>query len=105
MKMKKIFVAIAFALLLFSVSADAQTRATYDKTTGRMVTAAGIAFSIIAVTVPDGGNWTYIRSGNSPGSQQKVYKPFFQQPARVTMLGIGVTFSIGGLIFNHNNKR
>ena len=70
-----------------------------DKT-GLVIAGSGILISAIAITVPDGGNWTYAGGYNS----QVIYKPFFQQPARVTMLCVGVTFSIGGLISQKQNK-
>lgn len=72
-----------------------------DKT-GIAMLLGGVVISTIAISIPDGTEWTYANTG--PNTQHMVYTPFFKQPARVGMLVVGVTFSITGLFYIKNNK-
>jgi hypothetical protein len=70
--------------------------------TGPVVLVAGIVISAVAVVVPDGIEWTYMNNG--PSTCVKVYTPMYRQPARMGMLGVGVCFSVGGLIYTLNHR-
>lgn len=92
--------------LFLSLVCNAQSRnkkVTYNEDkTGIALVGSGIVFSVIAVTVADGSEWTWKQTG--PYTQQRVYKPFWQNPSRAVMLGAGVTITIGGLIYHKHNK-
>lgn len=90
---------IALSLSCFGQSKHKNVRMSDDRS-GIVIASTGLMFSIIAVTVPDGGDWTFKTTYGS----QKTYKPFFQQPARVSMLGVGLTLTIGGAAY-HRNRR
>jgi len=86
--------------ILFCLTSNSQNKLKQtDDKSGFLIAGTGMVFSIIAITVPDGGNWTYSNGYNS----KVINKSFFTQPARVTMLGVGLTLSIGGLIYQQRN--
>ena len=79
----------------------AQKKYNYERDkSGLVITAGGIVLSTIALTVKDGGEYTYSNGYNST----KVIKPFYQCTNRVIMLGLSVTISITGLIYQYNNR-
>jgi len=93
---------ITIALLCLCMTGYGQNKKYSDNSTndyGLIMMSGGIVLSVIAVAVPDGGNWTYSNGFNS----KVINKPFFQQPTRVVMLGIGVTLTIGGIV-SHARK-
>lgn len=92
---------ITLMLILACLSSTAQNKLRQnDDKSGFLITGTGVVFSIIAIAVPDGGNWTYSNGYNS----KVINKSFFQQPTRVAMLGVGLTVSIGGLIYQKRNN-
>lgn len=90
---------ILVILLLLSFNIEAQKKYQYNKE-GLILTGTGIVFSLIAITVPDHSEWTNSKQGQH---SYIINKPFYQNPARDVVLGIGVTFTISGLIY-HNKK-
>lgn len=96
--MKKL---LLISLILLSLSSKAQYKVSYEKDkTGWMITASGIVLSTIALTIKDGGEFTYSNGYNSTS----IIKPFWQCTNRVVMLGISVSVSIGGIIYQRNSK-
>lgn len=97
---------IIILLLLVSLGMNAQNRSrkvSYnDDKSGLVICSVGVLFATIAVTVPDGSEWTWKQTG--PYTSQRVYKPAYQNPSRVVMFCAGITVSIGGLIYNKSNK-
>ena len=97
--MKKLFLML---MLVLTMNLQAQSKRQHSQDQiGTGVAIAGLVFSVIAITVPDGGEFTYGHGYNS----NKITKPFYQCPNRTIMLGIGVTLSVGGLIYQHNNRK
>ena len=83
-----------------------QASLSYDKKqysgnkAGMGLVAAGAISMSIGFLLPDGSEWTFAKGYNS----QIITKPFYRNPARVTCIGIGLTLSIGGLIYNKNHR-
>lgn len=101
--MKKL---ILLGLLALSLNANAQVKHNRFKSnyaqdnTGLAITASGVVLGTISIFVRDGGEYTYSNGYNST----KIYKPFIECTNRVAMLGVSITISIGGLIYQHSNK-
>lgn len=89
---------LLLSLLLFSLNTQAQysTRIA-DDNTGLMITANGLCIATIAVFVKDGGEYTFQNGYNS----NKISTPVYN---RIVMFGVGITVSIGGLIYHKNHK-
>jgi len=101
-KMKKI-ITIILLLICINVNAQSRPKVSYSKdNTGVVMSISGIIFSTIALTVSDGSEMTWKNTG--PYMQQRVYKPWYQNPSRLVMFTAGITLTIGGGIY-HKNKR
>ncbi len=97
--MKKLILAVTVALI--SLTANAQRKVVYDSKDGLVLAGTGIAFSLIAITCPDGSEWTNSRQGQHATI---IRSPFYENPARDIVLGVGVTFTISGFIYHRNKK-
>ena len=96
--MKKLLIGV---LLLSSLSASAQHKnPIHLNKSGNGLIIAGCISMSIGFLIPDGSEWTFSKGYNS----QVITKPFYRNPARMTCIGLGLTISIGGLIYNKNNK-
>lgn len=99
--MKKLII-LTLLLLSFNIQAEKPNKITYNTNSGLVLVGTGVAFSLIAIACPDGSEWKNSKMGQG---SYIITKPWYQNPARDIVLGIGVTFSIGGLIYQHNNKQ
>ena len=98
--MKKLIIGV---LLLASLTISAQSKSKKQDSgnkAGMGLVAAGAISMSIGFLLPDGSEWTFAKGYNS----QIITKPFYRNPARVTCIGIGLTLSIGGLIYNKNHR-
>ena len=96
--MKKILLTL---LVCTSLNANAQYKK-QNKTDkpGTIVMVAGCVAMSIGFLIPDGSEWTFANGYNS----QRIVKPFYKNPARVTCIGIGLTLTIGGAAYNKTNR-
>lgn len=98
--MKQLITILLLVLSLTLTARQHRLSVSYnDDNTGWCIAGTGMVFSIVALTVPDGSNWTYSQYGYG-GTY--VRRPFFKQPSRVCMLGFGLTLTIGGLIYQRH---
>lgn len=100
MKLKLLILAF-ITFLSLNVNAQQKSKKAHssDKAGYGLVTVGAISMSI-GFLIPDGSEWTFSKGYNS----QVITKPFYRNPARMTCIGLGLTISIGGLIYNKNNK-
>lgn len=88
-------------LVVSSLSSSAQTKKqTYSNKPGTGLIAVGCIAMGIGFLLPDGSEWTYANNYNA----QRIVKPFYKNPARVTCIGIGLTLTIGGATYNKTNR-
>lgn len=97
--MKKLLIGV---LLLSSLSVSAQHKnPIHLNKSGNGLIIAGCISMSIGFLIPDGSEWTY-SSGGLTGTI--VRRPFYTNTSRMSCIGVGLTISIGGLIYNKNNK-
>lgn len=92
--MKKILLTL---LISSSLSSFAQyKKRDYSDKPGTGIMVVGCIAMSIGFLLPDGSEWTFANGYNS----QRIVKPFYKNPARVTCIGIGLTLTIGGAAYN-----
>lgn len=97
----KLIILIFLAFLALNVNAQQKSKKTHssDKAGIGLITVGAISMSI-GFLIPDGSEWTFSKGYNS----QVITKPFYRNPSRVACIGVGLTLSIGGLIYNKNHR-
>jgi len=88
-------------LILSSLNSNAKYKK-HDRSSkpGTGLIAVGCIAMSIGFLLPDGSEWTFANGYNS----QRIVKPFYKNPARVTCIGIGLTLTIGGAAYNKTNR-